>query len=114
MSAVARARAAAVAAAMGAIADDLTVTVLHPELEALGVDDFRRYRITYVVDAEPLYGLPIPVTGGPVDLGLPYGCRCYVREVAEWGDVLTPPPDGCPRHRLWQLEESLPGVVTWE
>lgn len=91
-------RAEAIAAAMGAIADDLTVTELHPELEALGVPDFRRYRLTYVVDVEPLFDLPVPTTGGPVDYDRPYGCRCYIREDAEYGDLLTRPPEGCPRH----------------
>lgn len=112
----AAARAAAIAAAMGALADDMTVTVLHPELEALGVPDFRRYRLTYVTDFVPLYELPIPTTGGPVDYGLPYGCRCYIREDAEYGDLITRPPEGCPRHdymrELARLLDVPPELVT--
>lgn len=115
----AQACAQAVAAAMGDLAADLTVTMLHPELEALGVPDFRRYRLAYVVDTEPLFDLPIPTTGGPVDYGLPYGCRCYIREDADDGDIITQPADGCPRHRYGQLLANLaqlldipPGLVT--
>lgn len=41
---------------------------------------------------------PTPTTGGPVDYEFADGCRCYIREDVEYGDVLTRPPGGCPVH----------------
>lgn len=47
-----------------------------------------------------------PTTGGPVDLSwCPEGCRCYIREDVEYGDVITRPPGGCPVHPLQTLAE---------
>lgn len=41
---------------------------------------------------------PAPTTGAPVDFNWAEGCRCYLREDPEYGDLLTRPPGGCPVH----------------
>lgn len=49
-----------------------------------------------------------PVTGPPLDVSWwTEGCRCFLREDPEWGDVLTQPPGGCPVHRRNTLEDLL-------
>lgn len=52
---------------------------------------------------------PSPTTGGPVDYELADGCRCYIREDADWGEVLTRPPGGCPVHSCTCLDEAMTG-----